>query len=203
LPDSSGIEPEHHSSHPRKPHKIPGMNAEDMTLEPTQKRVIFLVLPEVHLLDLSGPAQVFDTANDFGARYKLEFIGPQSRVTSAQGLVLEAKPLPVVNANDLIIIPGVRLKNQHLPNLDSSLKTWLRDASVVGASIASVCAGALVLLELGLLDGKRFTTHWSLFDSVRAQHPNARLQDAAPRAPESPPGLTWPCHWLYAITVRS
>jgi transcriptional regulator GlxA family with amidase domain len=155
------------------------MNAQNVPLEPTQKRVLFLVLPEVHLLDLSGPAQVFDTANDFGARYKLEFIGPQSRVTSAQGLVLEAQPLPVVNANDLIIIPGVRLKNQCLPNLESSLKTWLRDASVLGASIASVCAGALVLLEFGLLEGKRFTTHWSLFDSVRAQRPNARLQDAA------------------------
>jgi transcriptional regulator GlxA family with amidase domain len=155
------------------------MNAPPITLELAPKRVLLLALPEVHLLDLSGPAQVFDTANDFGARYQLEFVGPQSRVTSAQGLVLEAQPLPVANANDLIVIPGVRLKNQRLPNLDSKLKTWLRNASASGASIASVCAGALVLLELELLDGKRFTTHWSLFDSVRTQHPKARLQDAA------------------------
>jgi transcriptional regulator GlxA family with amidase domain len=155
------------------------MNAPPVTLELAPKRVLLLVLPEVHLLDLSGPAQVFDTANDFGARYQLEFVGPQSQVTSAQGLVLEAQALPVVNANDLIVIPGVRLKNQRLPNLDSSLKSWLRNASASSASIASVCAGALVLLELELLDGKRFTTHWSLFDSVRAQYPKARLQDAA------------------------
>jgi transcriptional regulator GlxA family with amidase domain len=156
-----------------------GMNAQHATLEPPKQRVLLLVLPEVHLLDLSGPAQVFDTANDFGTRYRLEFVGPQPRVKSAQGLVLEAKPLPEVNANDLIVIPGVRLKHQRLPNLDSGLNVWLNNASAKGASIASVCAGALVLLELGLLDGKRFTTHWTLFDSVRARHPNARLQDTA------------------------
>jgi transcriptional regulator GlxA family with amidase domain len=158
------------------PDRLGGMNA---PFEPPQKRVLFVVMPEVHLLDVAGPAQVFDSANDFGARYELEFIGPQPWVMSAQGLKLEAQALPVVQANDLIVIPGVRLKNQRLPDLDSGLKAWLRDASAINASIASVCAGALVLLELGLLDGKRFTTHWSLFDSVRARYPKARLQDAA------------------------
>jgi transcriptional regulator GlxA family with amidase domain len=143
------------------------------------KRVIFLVFPEVHLLDLSGAAQVFDTANDFGANYALEFVGTQARIRSAQGLMLEAQPLPAVQANDLIIVPGVRLKHQRLPRLEPTLKTWLRNANTSGAQIASVCAGALVLLELGLLNGKRYTTHWSLFETVRAQHPLARLQDTA------------------------
>jgi transcriptional regulator GlxA family with amidase domain len=176
LPDSSDHVLKHGSKSAFNQDKLNRMNA---LLEPAKKRVLFVVIPEVHLLDLAGPAQVFDTANDFGARYELEFVGPQFRVMSAQGLKLEVQSLPVVQANDLIVIPGVRLQNQRPPDLDSGLKTWLRNASAVGASIASVCAGALVLLELGLLEGKRFTTHWSLFESVRARHPRARLQEAA------------------------
>ena len=50
----------------------------------TEQRVIFLLLPDVHLLDLAGPAQVFHTATRLGASYQLLFCAHQEALLSAQ-----------------------------------------------------------------------------------------------------------------------
>ena len=51
---------------------------------------MFVLLPEVHLLDVAGPAQVFGTAADFGQPYRLSYVAEREHVPSAQGLPLTA-----------------------------------------------------------------------------------------------------------------
>jgi transcriptional regulator GlxA family with amidase domain len=140
-------------------------------------RVVVLVLPEVNLLDLGGPVQVFDAARHQGAGYRLEYVAEEPEVVSAQGLRLAGLgPLGPLDPGDLVLIPGPRLyPDRELvrrPAVD-----WLRGVADRGARFASVCTGAAALGEAGLLDGRRCTTHWTLTDPMRLRYPSARVQD--------------------------
>src|SRR5262245_19732678 len=130
------------------------MAGNDRMTATATRRVLVLVLPDVHLLDLGGPVQALFEANGCGARYALHYVGTQTVVRSAQGLRLaDLEPLPEPHPDDLVLIPGTestRLAElgQHVP------ATWLRRAHAVGARLASVCSGAFVLGRAGLLDGR-------------------------------------------------
>jgi transcriptional regulator GlxA family with amidase domain len=143
-------------------------------------RVVVVVLPEVNLLDLTGPVQVFDAATQRGAEYRVEFVAEAPEATSAQGLRLaNLHPLPNLEPGDLVLVPGPRLRPPAptAPLVSEVVVRWLRQASERGARFASVCTGAAALGEAGLLDGRRCTTHWSLVDAMQGRYPAARVQD--------------------------
>lgn len=145
------------------------------------RRVVFVLLPEVNLLDLAGPAQVFHAAAALGAPYTLAFCAAQADVASAQGLMLaQLTPLPAVDAGDVVIVPGLNLRPYATGamNLAPAVSRWLVDATQAGAYLASVCTGAFVLGEAGLLDHRRCTTHWSAIDALRTRYPRAQVRDA-------------------------
>ena len=137
-------------------------------------RVIFLILPHVHALDLAGPVQVFYEANGFGAENRLQFCATEPRVRMAQGLTIaDLEPLPEVGSNDLVVVPGIDSSVlEHLEHVPSS---WLRSAHQAGARIASICSGAFVLAHAGLLDGRECTTHWKVTESLEQRYPSARV----------------------------
>lgn len=58
---------------------------------------------------------------------------------------------------------------------DGALVAWLRDRHRQGAALCSVCAGAFLLAETGLLDGRPATTHWGLRDAFAARFPAVAL----------------------------
>jgi len=137
-------------------------------------RLIFLLLPQVHALDLSGPVQVFYEANGFGARYDLTFCASDREVQSAQGLWLgRLEKLPEVSPRDWILVPGI--ESAALKDLSAVPVAWLRQAAATGARLASICSGTFVLGHAGLLDGRRCTTHWKLTEELRRRHPAARV----------------------------
>jgi transcriptional regulator GlxA family with amidase domain len=139
------------------------------------RRVLVLVLPDVHLQDLAGPVQVFFEADGLGGAYRLEYCGLERRVRSAQGLELsDLQPLPTVGPGDLILVPGVA--SSTLP-FDDGASAWLRAAAAAGARIASICSGAFALSRAGLLDGRRCTTHWKLIERLRRDSPRAEVLD--------------------------
>ncbi len=53
-------------------------------------KVVFLLVPGLHLLDLAGPAQAFGTAADLGCGYELAYVAEQEDVPAAQGVTLRA-----------------------------------------------------------------------------------------------------------------
>src|SRR6185295_18732449 len=72
------------------------------------RRVLVLVLPHVHLLDLAGPVQTLWEANGFGARYRLSYVAREPKAPTAQGLVLaDLEPLPEPSRDDLVLVPGM------------------------------------------------------------------------------------------------
>lgn len=138
--------------------------------------VVFVLLPEVHLLDLAGPAQVFSTANELGRPYTFSYVSEQEQVPSAQGLVLSAqRHWPELCADDLVVVPGWRAANVREAAVSSATLERLRAHHAAGGTVASVCVGAQVLGQAGLLDGRRCTTHHQLQDEFAARHPRATV----------------------------
>lgn len=133
----------------------------------------FLILPDAHLLDLSGAAQVLFEADGLGGAYRIRFCSPKRDVLSAQGLQFGGlDPLPEAEKVDLLVIPGTessRLDRLHPP------VEWLRAAARAGAEICSICTGAFTLARAGLLDGRTCTTHWKLTHRLQQEHPDANV----------------------------
>ncbi|WP_189210554.1 GlxA family transcriptional regulator [Actinokineospora fastidiosa] len=138
------------------------------------RRVVFVLVPGVHLLDLAGPAQVFSGARDIGLPYELAYVADAAEVPSAQGSALRAETdLPVLTADDLIVVPGWRAPRlAGTGPLSPALLDWLRAHP---GAVASVCAGADALGRAGLLDGRRCTTHHDLQDELARRYPAATV----------------------------
>jgi transcriptional regulator GlxA family with amidase domain len=140
--------------------------------------VVFFLLPRLHILDLAGPTQAFSTAADLGYPYRLHYVSEQPSVTTAQGLTVNAGTVwPDLDAGDLVVIPGWRspmLKGGPRPSRDVLQRFAAHHA--MGGTVASVCSGADLLGQAGLLDGRRCTTHHDLQDELQARYPRARVE---------------------------
>jgi transcriptional regulator GlxA family with amidase domain len=138
--------------------------------------VIFVVLPQVEILDLAGPLQAFAEANRGRERYAIRICSPRPRIVSHQLVVLaDLEPLPDVARNALVVLPGMPYAATE--KIDRKVTRWLEKAARGGAHIASVCTGAFVVGEAGLLDGRRCTTHWSRTAELARRFPHARVLD--------------------------
>lgn len=73
---------------------------------------------------------------------------------------------------DTIMVTGKGLTDEE----NASVAEWVRRAAPKARRVVSVCAGALVLAQTGLLDGRRATTHWRLLDTLQARFPKVRVQ---------------------------
>ena len=132
------------------------------------------MLPEVEILDLAGPLQALSEVNRGRARYRIRVCSTRDRVRSDQGVVLaDLDPLPPIEAGALVIVPGMPYAATR--KIDRAIIRWLRDAANAGAHLASVCTGAFILGEAGLLDGRRCTTHWSRTRHLAERFPRARV----------------------------
>jgi len=138
------------------------------------RRLFFLIVPQTHLLDLAGPAQVFWEASGLGGAYEIRYCACRDTIRSAQGLVLASlEPPPAVHAGDTVLVPG--LDSSTLDDLSHVPVDWLREAEAAGARLCSICSGAFVLAHAGILDGRRCTTHWKVADRLARQVPAAQV----------------------------
>jgi transcriptional regulator GlxA family with amidase domain len=141
-------------------------------------KVVFLLVPGLHLLDLAGPAQAFGTAADLGCGYELGYVAEQEDVPTAQGVTMcAATQWPALAADDLVIVPGWRVGPAIVgtgPLAGASLEA-LAAHHANGGTVASVCAGADALGRAGLLDGRRCTTHHDIQDELARRYPKATV----------------------------
>ena len=141
-------------------------------------KVVFLLVPRLHLLDLAGPAQVFSTAADFGYPYELSYTAEQEDVPTAQGLRLRAETRwPELTREDLVLVPGSGLSTLNAgPRPSPATLGRLVAHHAVGGTVASVCSGADILGQAGLLRHRRCTTHHDLQDELARRYPAARVE---------------------------
>jgi transcriptional regulator GlxA family with amidase domain len=149
---------------------------------PRAKRVWFLVAPRTGLLNLAGPWEVLGHANEVLGReaYALELVGPSAPVVRTRhGLAvsgLRALPRSSARLPDVAIVTGGA---SLLPMREGAARiaAWLRRHHAGIGTIVSICTGAFILGEAGLLDGRRATTHWLRLGELRSRFPAAEVTD--------------------------
>jgi len=144
------------------------------------RRIELFAFPQVQMLDVTGPLQVFATANDVASGdaqpYAIDVVsqgGGGLASSAGVGLLTQALP-PLEAALDTLIIaggPGVEAAAA-----DASLVQWVRVRALGARRFASVCTGAVLLASTGLLDGRRATTHWSLCSELARRFPAVRVE---------------------------
>lgn len=125
--------------------------------------------------DFAIPCEVFGTDRREIADpwYRFLVVGAEGRrVTTQTGFVVEATHgLRALAGADTIIVPGsTTVATPPAPLLRALVRAHQR-----GTRIASVCVGAFVLAEAGLLDGRRATTHWAYADELQARYPAVKV----------------------------
>jgi transcriptional regulator GlxA family with amidase domain len=150
---------------------------------PSAVRVIeVLAYPDIQLLDVTGPLQVFASANDLVADaggtppYVLRVVAKGGQgVTASAGLAIAASPLPRIGAPlDTLMVAGG-------PGVDAAaadlvLIKWVRERAKKARRVASVCTGAFLLAASGVLDGRRAATHWSCCAELARRFPALHVE---------------------------
>ena len=145
-----------------------------------------LAYPDVQILDVTGPLEVFSRATrwmqDSGMRpdaaYRVEVVAPRagSLVTSSGVRLVAERAYRDVTSADTLLVAGGR--GQTAVRTQAPLLSWLRRMAGRVSRLGSVCNGALILAAAGLLEGRRATTHWAYLEELKQSVGNGVCDDA-------------------------
>ena len=147
---------------------------------PIARRVLIVAVPPVRTLDVFGPAEVFGEATHPSSgepAYNVTIVsgGPDRLVSSEIVTPVHADHTyrefrgPI---DTLLVAGGAGASEMRY---ERGFLDWLRDLSAKARRFGSVCTGALVLADAGLLDGRRATTHWHWCDDLARNYPRVTV----------------------------
>ncbi len=149
---------------------------------------ISVFVPEYGVIEaITPPFRSFTTANEFltafgkAPRFEVEYVGLNYDVPANNGeyTVKTHRLLKDVDHTDLLFIP---------PTFGSTTGGIVANAEAIpyfkklhenGTSLASLCIGAFLLAETGLLDGRKCSTHWAHVSEFRERYPEVEVEDGA------------------------
>jgi transcriptional regulator GlxA family with amidase domain len=151
------------------------------------RRIVLVAFPDVQILDVTGPSEVFSLA-DREARgvraasaappaYTLELVAPDAgalRASSGLSLVPDRAFEACRGSIDTLVVAGGR--GVPAAARDPRLTNWLRLAARRSRRVTSVCTGAFLLARAGLLDGRRVTTHWNACAALARHYPSLKVE---------------------------
>ncbi|MEM9497346.1 MAG: GlxA family transcriptional regulator [Pseudomonadota bacterium] len=142
--------------------------------------VVFVVYPDIVLLDLVGPLQVFSHAPDPVTRapgYECVVVSVSGEMTTTN-TVVTIPSLPISSVKNrpihtLVVVGG----DGAIPGMrDAALVDSIRTLAQSGRRVCSVCSGALVLAATGVLDGRRAVTHWDDCRMLADRFPRVQVE---------------------------
>lgn len=177
---------EHSSQRPTAAGRRPA-NAQG---SPAPKIVVFALYDKVTLQDVAAPLEIFARANDFGARYQVilaSLTGEAVNTTSFVTLKVDVPLAEVPDRIDTLIVPGGvppdfyftpgehDIPEEQTPDVVASALEMVGELAPRARRVASVCTGAFVLAALGLLEGRRATTHWAHCQELARTYPEIEV----------------------------
>lgn len=130
------------------------------------------IFPGFQLLDAAGPIAAFEIAERYRpGSYDLVLVAPGGgQIVSSSGVAFAAAPLPEGPLDTVMISGG---DGTRALDALAEVVAWLKRTPARRQT--SVCSGAYLLAEAGLLDGRRATTHWSRTDDFARRYPKVKL----------------------------
>jgi transcriptional regulator GlxA family with amidase domain len=148
---------------------------------PAAKVIEILAFADAQVLDVTGPLQVFASANSWAleagmaAPYRVHVVARTSPVLTNSGLALLAEPLPRAGAAlDTLVVAGGSGVQRAIE--DAALIRWLAQRARRARRVVSICTGAFLLGAAGLLQGRRAATHWRACAELARRNPSTRVE---------------------------
>ncbi len=154
-----------------------------MSTSPTPRTVGILIFEGVEVLDFCGPFEVFsvtrdpDRTEEPAPLFQVLTIAETSDVVTCTG-GLQVVPAATIDDHpplDIVVVPGGRGTRREMDN--QRLLDWVAARHAEVELTTSVCTGAFLLANRGLLDGLPATTHWASIDRLREMVPAATVRD--------------------------
>jgi transcriptional regulator GlxA family with amidase domain len=149
----------------------------------TERLVAVLAFEDVQLLDVAGPVQTFATANELAketrgaAPYRVVVASRRGgQIRTSSGLPLVTRPINALldHRVDTLIVPGG--PGVHVALQDAKIIDWVRRQYAAARRTSSVCTGAFLLAEAGILAGRRVTTHWQSCSRLQQRYPDILVE---------------------------
>jgi transcriptional regulator GlxA family with amidase domain len=145
------------------------------------RQVILVAFDGVQLLDIVGPSDVLDAASKLlgdGSGYRIAIATPDGQPVRGSGGVRLAADMalaqvPLRGVDTVLVGGGLRIDEVLT---DPRLAPGLRRVATGARRTCSVCTGAFVLAEAGLLEGRGATTHWAFSEQLARRHPGVRVE---------------------------
>jgi transcriptional regulator GlxA family with amidase domain len=146
--------------------------------------IAILAFPRCQVLDVTGPAMVFQAGNDAStkAHYDVHILSPQGgTILTSSAVSLVTKPLRDLppRAIDTLLIAGGDESGLQELTAKQSVRKWVVQVSTKARRYGSICTGTFALAGFDLLDGKRVATHWSACSKLADLCPLAEVDTKA------------------------
>jgi transcriptional regulator GlxA family with amidase domain len=150
----------------------------------SSRNVVIVAYPGMQSLDAVGPFEVFAGATRVAAStgaggYSVHLVSVDGRpVRTGSGMDLGTGPLPPSDETiDTLVLPGG--DQAGTARSDAALMAWISAVAPRCRRVATVCTGAFIAAQAGLLEGRRVTTHWASAAQLAAEYPGLEV-DADP-----------------------
>lgn len=145
----------------------------------TPRTIVFTLFADFQLLDVAGPLESFSLAERLAgaSAYDLRLLSVEGgMVRSSSGVALATEKLAAFARRriDTLIVPGGYGVLDAAA--DQRLVRWVGQHAPRARRAGSVCSGAFVIAEAGLLKGKRAATHWSRCDALAQRFPDLTVE---------------------------
>ena len=143
----------------------------------TTQNIGIVAFDQAEVLDVMGPFEVFSVAGRLSSSVKFEvsLLSDQlnKRVNLRHNLIVETNYSIFESPKfDLIVVAGGVTQDAER---NSELLNWLKLSHESGIVIASICTGAFILAEAGILTSGEVTTHWEDQDDLARRFPNLKV----------------------------